>query len=297
MGYLMTIQQVTPNGAAVGLATYYPTTVDSRWTIPGSGWSTAAYGFAALTDLIATSPASPVVYTPAGGQTYDSFDVYYIQNPGVGLGTITATATGGSPVSANCNTGASQVITKITAVCASAGTGNAVSVTGTGAIHLIAIEPWLSTESKIRMGNAGIYATTTTEWASSGLFQTIMAIEGYNPHLTIIMLGINDAAGSVPASTVTANLSTILTGVRAVGDAIIMTIVPSSGSPYTTYEPLYENAIIAWAATNGVPLIDIYARFGYTWQSALMFNGQHPNDLGYWDVAGAVLSYIKQIVG
>ena len=64
--------------------------------------------------------------------------------------------------------------------------------------------------------------------------------------------------------------------------------------PYTTLEALYYPVIAALAASDNIPEMDIYARFGSAWNSTFM-NGSttlHPNDQGYWVLgAGPTRSY------
>ena len=196
------------------------------------------------------------------------------------------------------NQGAANIV-KSTATAASAATTNSVSIAGSVAqVWVIGVEPWLSTTKRVRVANVGVPGSTTANWnyaGTYGVYGPLMAIKQYAPDLTIISLGINDAYQQVAAGTVQTNLAAIIAAAQVSGDVILMTMPPSSGANYTTYEPLYQPVYSALSNGSGLPLVDIFGRFKSTWQTALMFDGQHPNDYGYWDMAGAVDVLLRNI--
>jgi lysophospholipase L1-like esterase len=138
-------------------------------------------------------------------------------------------------------------------------------------------------------------STTGTWTAAASGYPASLAIANYAPNLTIIDLSINDGSGSVPAATVTANLSALVASAQASGDVILVMPNPVSATPSATFQPLYYPAIQSLANSLNVPLIDIYGRWGQTWQTNLMSNTFHPNNDGYWDIAEAVSSLLLQV--
>jgi lysophospholipase L1-like esterase len=257
----------------------------------GTDWTDATFGFSGSSSLKTTTDASNLVFTPAGGFAYDRFDVYYVRN--TGDGTLTMTATGGTPVvQLTAGTGA---LLKVTVSAATAATNNTLTIVpSSGTVYVWGIEPWLSTTKRVRIGNAGQYGTTSSQWALTGPFYTPGAVTLYSPNLSICSLGINDATTSVSPATLQTNLQAIITSAETTGDVMLWTMPPSSGSPYTTVEPTYQAVYASLATTNNVPLVDIWKRFGGVWNSSWMNDFTHPNLAGYWDIASAIYRTLRQ---
>jgi lysophospholipase L1-like esterase len=265
---------------------------DNRWN-PGTGWTQAlSFGAGNGAAYEASSTAGNLVYTPS--VNCDGFYLYYLQ--GGGLGTLKATATGGSQATINTN-GASSTLRSALISAGSASSSNTLTITNiTANSYVVGVEPVLSSASQVLVGNAGVGSSTTTGWTlSPSSFGGIPLIKAVSPDLTIISLGINDAGASTSASTVQTNLQALITAGQVSGDVIIETWPPSSGSPYTTYEPLYLPVISSLAATNNIPVMDIYGRLGQTYNASFMHDNLHPNDEGYWDWAQGTLEMIVPI--
>lgn len=283
--------------AAMGLAV--PAAVgqtDNRWA-GGTGWTQAgSFGFG-LTDWTANAPAGALVFTPgAAAGSYDSFDVYYMSAPG--RGTLTMTATGGTPVVVNLAVAGNGILHS-TVVAASAGTSNAVTMTSTGGLsEIVGVEPFLSTAKKVRVGNAGSGGRTTNQWAlPTGAYYGTAAIAAYAPNLSITSLGINDAGASVVAATVSANMQTIITAEKISGDAVILTMPPSSalsGAQYPAFEATYQPIFKALSVSNNIPIVDYWTRLGGVYQAAFMSGVLHPNAAGYFDMASAVDALLRR---
>lgn len=291
--------------AAHGLETCQPS--DARWVFAGGGgWvQTAQYAFggssingAGATCGTGTGAGGTFTYTPTTGDTYDSFDVYFMRGNSGGVnfsgGTCTITATGGSPT-AQSTTGTAG-IGKVTVTAASAATTNAVTVVDTTAgCYIAAIEPFLSTTHKIRVGNAGVGQSHSVGWSNAATFYSIQAIELYAPTLTVVSLGINDATISTSASSFTANIQAIITAAKVSGDVILMSFPPSQNTPQTTYEPQYNTALRSLAAANNIPFIDTYSAWGQSYWTAQMFDAFHPQAGGYWDIASSIDAFLATI--
>ena len=227
--------------------------------------------------------------------TCDSFDVYYLSNSG--LGTISATATGGTAATANTSTTPGYGIAKITAVAGSAGVGNSVTISGSGgAVYVLGIEPFLSTTATVRIANVGVAGSTTANWADTSPWASVQAVEAYAPDLTIIELSTNDAITAISSSVVQANLAAIIQAAQLSGDVIILTPPPNQAASVLGYQQQYVGVMQSLATLYNAPVVDVFNRWSQTYQMAIMFDGNHPNNLGYWDMAAAVSELIRQLL-
>lgn len=288
---LITLLNQAGYAAAPGL-TIPPKTSDTRWVL-GAGWATQPYyGFSGKTSFKGTHPTGALVFGDSRA-SYDRFDIYYLQFGS--SGNFTATATGGatSTVVAHVNPAAIQ---KITVSAAAAATTNTVSIASSlGDLIIVGIEPWLSTASRIRVGNAGASGTRASEWAVVDQFGSAVAIAKYAPDLTIFSLGINDAGSALSAATYLANMQTLITAARLSGDVIVLTMPPSSDATQSALEAAYVRGLYDL----GVPIIDVFNRAGGQWATmnalGMMSDTLHPNDLGYWDMAGFAAAALKTV--
>jgi lysophospholipase L1-like esterase len=279
--------------AAPGLAMPRSTinsNLDNRWTY-GTGWQPFNLGPVGSAAQGLTTPAGNLVFTPGGTYSYDKFDVYYLRYSGGG--TITCTATGGTPVSQPA-VGTSATV-KFTVVAATAATTNAVTCSSTGTNYIVAMEPFLSTTHRVRVGNAGIGGTRSAQWATTGSFSGTEFIKAYAPDLGFVSLGINDAGDGVAVASLQVNLSTIITAIKVSGTAGLLTMPPSSGSPYVENEVVYVAMYKSLASSMEIPLIDWYSRLGKSYNSSYMNDSLHCNNIGYWDIAGAITAFITRV--
>jgi lysophospholipase L1-like esterase len=210
-----------------------------------------------------------------------------------GSGQLTITATGGTPVVQA--TGGSPVgVRTINAVALASATTNTVTIAATNQVYVIGIEQFSSTSKNLRVGNAGVYGTNTTQWVTTDWFGPVAAITAYAPDLTIIMLGINDALTPLAIASYKVNITTLITTAQLSGDVILMTMPPSSGTRATA-EATYVQVLKDISIASNIPLIDNWARFNSTWQTLMMHDAVHPNNVGYWDIAGHLQAFLKRL--
>ena len=266
-------------------------TNDTRWTA-GAGWPASRnHGFAQMA-WQAASPGGSLVYAD-NRINADRFDIYYLQN--TGFGTITATATGGAgtPVA----TAGAVAINKATISAGSASTSNTLTLTATGTVYVVAIEPWLSTTRKVRVGNVGVPSSTSGSWVlSNNDFGAVPSIKKYAPDLTIIMLGINDSLSAVAEGVYSSNIQQLITAAQISGDVILATPLVGNGEPYATWVPKYGDALRNQVA---LPVLDTANRVG-TWSgpwttAGFVTDQTHPNELGNTDIASFIASALKSI--
>lgn len=270
---------------------------DTCWTL-GAGWAveTANNGFDGIC-YKGSASSGGLVFTPgATAGTFDTFSVYYIGNGATAPFTIQAT--GGSPVTVTPGTLNGPGFATCTA--ASGGTANAVTITtGTSPVRVAGVEPSLASKTGIRVANLGMSSASATGWAISGKnspnYGAFACIEGYAPDLTIIDLGINDAASPSDTASFTTHVTSLVQAAQASGDVILKTFVPSVGDPLPANEALILSQIAAMSSSLGVPVIDSNAR----WVShasanslGMFFDTLHPNDIGYEDIAQQVFQFL-----
>lgn len=294
-----------PNRAAQALTSFgipcaagagvpiYSTNSDVRWT-KGAGWGAAAYGVGPAGTYSGTAPAGTLDYADPTVNA-DKFDVYYLSN--TGLGTITATATGGTPVVQSCN--AATATRKITVTAAVAATTNNITISATGAaVYIVAIEPWLSTQSKIRFANVAQGGTRVDQWTPVGVtgFNIQAFLNLYQPDAVFINHGINDGAAAITTAAYLTGLNTLITWAATAGADVIF-LTPNFVS--TAYEPTFMAGYRTAIRTSLTPyaLFDSALRFrSYAQANALGFMSDtlHPSSLGHTDigqfVAGGILS-------
>lgn len=254
---------------------------------PPADWQgTRAHGFG-QSAWNANATADNLVFADSR-VAFDRYDIYYLASSG--LGTITATATGGSAATAH---GTGFVVASVTASAAAASTANVLTMSSTGNNFLVGIEPWTSTVSRVRLANAGCSSTATAQWIGDPSYGATYAIGVYAPDVVFICLGVNDAIQSVPLATYLANLQTIIAACQAAGaDVILLTQGPSQETAVAALETQYTTAILGL----GLPVIDNFNRLG-AWSAVnalgFMDDAHHKNTLGNSDdadfIAHAVL--------
>lgn len=255
---------------------------DGRW-VAGTGWSVITFGAGGGADYTGTSPAGSLVYT--SGVYNDGYYVYYLGHSS--YGTITATATGGTPVVFSAATTDGTYKSAYIAA-AAANAQNTLTVTCTGTCGIVGVEPAVSTMTQVLVGNAGVGSSSSVTWnTNSATFGGIPFIKAYAPDLCVISLGINDAGASLAAATYQTNMQNLITACKVSGDIIINDWPPSENSPYTIFEPQYLPILQSLALSNNAEYFSIYGRFGGVWMTNYFFDALHPNDYGYWDWAGA----------
>jgi lysophospholipase L1-like esterase len=212
-------------------------------------------------------------------------------------GTLTLTATGGTPVVVNTQTGTLGV-GKATVISAAKNTTNTLTISATGAlVNIVGIEPYDSTAIGVRIGNAGRNGATTEDWATDVLnIASIASIKAYAPDLTILSLGINDASFSVTPATFQTNMTTIITAAQVSGDVLLWVPHATSDpgeSTIQTYRAVYPDI----AAASGCGLIDMHARFGPRSGNATAWwsDTHHLTYLGHLDMADAILAYLRNL--
>jgi lysophospholipase L1-like esterase len=160
-------------------------------------------------------------------------------------------------------------------------------LTETGNVFLLGVEPWNSTVSRVRVANAGVPSTASDQWVGDSPFGAGESITAYQPDLTIIVLGINDAILTNTLSKYTSQMATVIASAQAAGDVILMSPTASQEVGVSALETQYT----AYLLGAGLPILDNYDRLG-AWAAVntigFMDDAHHKNSLGCWDDADFV---------
>lgn len=256
---------------------------DNRWTL-GTGWSKVGIGFGAAgtAAFSGTSTALNLVYTASPQVNCDGFYIYYLGSGTVG--TITATASGGTP-QVIVASGLASGIYRSLIPAASASSSNTLTITSTLATnYIVGAEPVLSTKMQVLVGNSGCGGVTSTSWNSTGAFAGLSFIGTVAPDLSIISLGINDAAASISAATYQTNIQAIITKCKLSGDVILCDPLPNQTAGTIAIQKTYLPVLSSLATSNNCVYASIFNRWGGAYNSNYMnADGTHAIDQGYWD--------------
>lgn len=269
-------------------------TAESRLTydtrISAGSWSlSAVLGLGGFMPHIAAAGTS-LVYSP--GITVDTFSViYYAANT---AGSMTLTATGGTPTTTN-NAQTTGLYTAVATAATPSAINTLTMAWGSGNNIVECVSAYNSTVKSVQIYNAGSWGSTTAAWTgNTNVYDPLKAITYLNPALVIVESGINDP-GSLTVAQYTANLNTILASVKSDGaDALLVT-----GNPQGDASVPYFSAARAVAAANGVPIISI----DFRWisnaiatalsPSFMSSGGVHPSVAGYSDIGRADYQALK----
>ncbi|WP_422632309.1 SGNH/GDSL hydrolase family protein [Sphingobium sp.] len=224
------------------------------------------------TDLYSLTPSMP----------FDTMDLYYAG----GFASTTFTVDVGGEALQTFSTTGSAGLTKATVSTGAAAAVSTINLKNTGGqmFRLIGIILRNTQVRQVQMLNLGWEGARTGDWASAsgsaGYAPTSAnswapdkALASLAPDLTIVKLGANDVAASIPVATCQANLQTIIAAAKTGGGSVIL-VTPTPQNP-ATRDPAglttaYNAMLHDVAGSNGCGLIDLHTRY-MSWASA---NGQ-----------------------
>lgn len=276
-------------------STPYP---DPRITL-GTGWQQAnfnpkTWGRGGWMNVNNTSSLS---FDSTCWEAFDTIDVYYIKQAssaalavnvdgGASLGTLTQS----NP----------QSIAKATFTC-SLGT-HTINIVGNASAtsYILGVDAYVAATKAITFTQGGQSGTTTTDWNQSGSVWTYLPMfDLYQPHLTFIGLGINDANANITAATYETNLTAIVTKAQLWGDVVILSPTPATGSHDDLF-PQYVTKCSDVATAKSCGFFDINSRFvDYTTALArgYMENSLHIGTTGHAFMATQMLPAFQDISG
>jgi lysophospholipase L1-like esterase len=281
---------------------------DLRFTL-GSGWSWAAanIGFSKYSIQSAGGAAGTMTYAP--GYLCDKADIYFkVHNSNQGNSSVTVD--GGAPTALTGFGTPSRVEVVNVDLGGLADThvltfAGATIVDGLGLFDIIGIDAYDSTTPCVRVGLLGRSGASTEEWGFGGYpgagFQSLDAIAKAAPDLTIINLGVNDAAVPVSLATYIANMAAVIDVCQLTGDVLLTGLIPSGGV-FSGRQPIeldYSvNGLGSLATSHGCGVVDLNARWvDFATADALgwMTDSLHPTAAGYADMAQAIFNALKTV--
>ncbi len=170
-----------------------------------------------------------------------------------------------------------------------------------------------STNPAVQVYNAGIggwdsnsantsYANGALITGSASGFGQTAGTAALQPSLALIDLGINDIAGGLDTTAQTvANISAMITTLRAAGsDVIIVIPQPFSNPAYATELPALRSALEALAIAQNVPVIDLSATYGDNFSAlyaaGLMSDSLHPDATLYADIGSQIAALLTNTI-
>jgi len=176
---------------------------------------------------------------------------------------------------------------------------------GTGYVNFAGFECYNSAAKEVTIINCGWSGATAGNWCdTTNGYNAGYAIPYLAPDLTIICLGLNDLNTGVSVATYTANMQTLITQAKAVGDCLLVTGGPwdptGSSVSYAT-QGGYWQAMHQLAVQNNLRIVDMYSRWGtMTAASALGLEAGgsfsqdcHPSATGQADYAQTIFNMLR----
>jgi lysophospholipase L1-like esterase len=296
--------------AQVGLCTggYGDAALDTRFTL-GSGWSWAAanVGFAKHSIQSAGGASGTLTYQP--GYPCDTADIYYKQHNS-NQGNSSVTVDGGAPTTLT-GFGTPSSVKKTTISLGALASNHSLVFAGASGgaglslFDIFGIDCYDSTTTRVRVGLAGRSGASTADWGFGGFpgagFQSLDCIAAYAPHLSIINLGVNDAAVPISLSTYIANMAAVIQVCQLSGDVLLTGCIPS-GLTFAGRQPTElsysRDGLSSLASDYDCGVVDLNARWvDYATADAngWMTDGLHPTAAGYADMGQAIFNALKTI--
>ncbi len=276
--------------AAVGMAIPgHSGNDDSRWSGPSAkNYSGSNIGAGAAAGISMTAAGHSVTLTP--GVKADTFLVYYYGDSGTGV--MSGQATGGSATSINTGASSTPSVKTATVVGGTPSATNSITLSWTsGTVFILGVEFYDSTNpNTVRVLPAGVGGSQATQWANlntANQFGGRAFIKAVAPDLTVVSLGINDAAAGRTGSQVMADVTTLAGDAAVSGDVLLMSAFPHpSASTVDDVNAAYFASTYAY--------LDLAWRYGYNMMAwGLMTSDQtHPNALGYSDAASVLARHL-----
>lgn len=282
--------------------------------VAGTGWATS--GSKALHGTFAVSAAAgatgTVDFTPE--VNCDSFNIYWFN--GGSSGNVQWAVDGGSYTTlTNPGNGGTYGTFAYVKTNVSAGTLGAhvlhlKSAASGNAAFVMGVEAVDSTSRGVRWFTSGVNGKQSSDLAAAIVPASgESAIAAMNTDLFLIGIGINDfqqaTSTVIPTATFQANLTTIITNMRAstsVPDMLLVGFPPPSNTSFTPTMQQYQDAYDAVSDATGVPVLHLDRRWGsfatvntapYGYNNDLI----HPGITGHAEIGAAIANLILAAAG
>lgn len=136
------------------------------------------------------------------------------------------------------------------------------------------------------------------EQVASGVSRLPMELINHSPDVLLLQEGANDVGQRSPLG-IARDLRSMLQLAKMRNVQVVLgTMLPEQGSPCHTLTPSsvppINDAIRDMAASENVPLVDLYARFGDPPGGLIGVDGLHPSEAGYRVIAEAFFAELRQ---
>ena len=258
--------------------------MDPRWS--GSAWVSGDYStVGGKLFRLTNGTTGTLTFTPGGG--FDTVDLWADHGTGAGLLEVVT----GGVVRATINLATGAPKTAFYSITAPAGS-TAVSfrrnsATNTTSLFFNAVAVRNASEARIEVMNGGWHGSRIADWLTSAdPWSAYNGLTTFGQALTILCCNINDARNTTDLGTYRAGVLALLNRAREVGDAILMTSVPSDPATVSYVSQLaYVDAAMSAAQEAGAEVLDVWRARGGKYSAALMADNVHPTWAGYQDVA------------
>ena len=269
-------------------------TWDSRF-VQGAGWNFTSlnnvWGISAINNSTTTNN---LTFTPSG--SVDTFVVWYTTTSGSSRSFNWSVDAGGT-TNIDCNVAKSMASVVIPAGAAGTHTLNLARVAGS--VYILGIQAYNSATKCVEVLNMGRSGGRASQATSSNTepWDALNALSTLAPDLTVINLTINEWLNAGTTDAWKINMQQIINVAKTTGDVVLMAGVPSKiNQAALAYQSSFAVAAGELAATNDIPFLDVFGRFGAQESlSALYTDDIHPNGAGYADMISPLYNLITQM--
>lgn len=275
-------------------------TADPRLTGFGAGgwsvFSTMVPGGHAFRDATTTSPA--LTFTPSTAVATDRLDVWVLVYPGYGDLVVTTAGVYNGAGSSNGPAGVKKYTISRTASTAP-WTLQKSSATPSAELIVLGIQARVSADNAVEIWNMGAAGSKVFDWANPNEpwnARNALKHADFAPDLTSIGLTINDWAQGTTETNYKNALATLVEGGLVTGDVLLQVGVPSNiGTASLARQAEVTGWMLAIAEQYDVPCIvwpDRWVSQSFDPMRGLYFDGLHPSNVGYQDIAAALARVI-----
>lgn len=266
----------------------------------GSGWTifqTMVPGGWAHRDNTTLSPG--INFVPSATVATDRLDVWALVYPGYADFVVSTGGTFNGSAATNAAVSGVKRFTFSRAASTTAWTLQKSSGTLSAELIILGMEAWVSADNPVRIWNMGAAGSKVSDWATPNEnwnAKNALKDVAYAPDLTAICLTINDWANTTTESVYKAAIATMIEAGLVTGDVLLISGVPSN---IGTASVARQNEVLGWmlgmAVQYDLPavvLADRWTSQALNPDRGLYYDGLHPSNVGYCDIAEVIARVI-----
>lgn len=275
------------------------TTADPRVT-RGTSWqtfTTMVPGGWAHRD--ATNTLTAINFVPSATVATDRLDVWVLTYPGYGDFVV---STAGTFNGSGATNSASPGVKKYTISRTASTTAWSLQKSGStpnAELIILGMEAWVAADNPVRVWNMGAAGSKVGDWSTPNEpwnAKNALQNADYAPDLTVIGLTVNDWANATTETNYKNALAALVTAALVTGDCVLVAGVPSNiGTATVARQAEVTQWMLDIAAQYDVPAIimtDRWVSQSYRPDRGLYYDGLHPSNVGYWDMAEVITRVI-----